>query len=181
MPSNHLILCHPLLIFLSIKAFSSRLALCIRWPKCWSFSYSISLSIECSGLISFRIDWLDLLAVQETLQCLLQHQSSKVLILQCSVFFMAKFSHLYISTGEIVALTIWTFVSKAVSLCFNMPSRSICFLRSKCLLISRQQSPSTVILRPKKINSITVSIVFHLSAIKWWELNDLIFIFLMLT
>ena len=136
MPSNHFILCRPLLlIFLSIRAFSSESALCIRWPKCWSLSYSINLSIEYSELISFRIDWFDLLAVQKTLQSLLQHHSSKALILQCSAFFIVQFSHLYKSTGKVVALTIWTFVSKAMSLPFNMPSRFvIAFLpRSKHL------------------------------------------------
>ena len=130
---------HPLssllLIFLSIRAFSSESALCIRWPKCWSLSYSISLSLEYSELISFRIDWFDLLAVQKTLQSLLQHHSSKALILQCSAFFMVQFSHLYKSTGKVVALTIWPFVSKVMSLLFNMPSRFvIAFLpRSKHL------------------------------------------------
>ena len=140
MPSNHLILCHPLLllpsIFPRIRVFSNDSVIRIRWPKYWSFSFSISPSNEYSGLISFRMDWLDLLAVQGTLKSLLQHDSSKASILQRSAFFMLQFSHLYMNTGENIALIWWTFVSKAMSLLFNMLSRLvIAFLpRSKCLI-----------------------------------------------
>ena len=164
MPSNHLILCHPLLllpsIFPSIRVFSNESVLRIRWPKCWSFSFSISPSNEYSGLISFRINWLDLLAVQETLKNLLQHHSSKTSILWCSAFFIAQHSHPYMTTGKTVALTRQTFFGKVMSLLFNMLSRLvIAFLpRSKLLLISWLQSPSTVILEPSKIKSLTVSI-----------------------
>ena len=122
MPSNYLILCHPLLlpsVFPSISVFSNESALYIRWPKYWSFSFSISPSNEYSGLISFRMDWLDLLAVQGTLKSLLQHHSSKASILQCSAFFMVQLSHPYMTTGKTIALTIWTFVSKVMSLLFN--------------------------------------------------------------
>ena len=156
MPSNHLILCHPLLllpsIFPIIKIFSDESVLRIRWPKCWSFSFSISSSNEYSGLISFRIDWLDLLAVQGTLKSLLQHHSSKASILQHSVFFMVQLSHPYMTTGKTVALTRWTFDSKVMSLVFNMPSRLvIAFLpRGKCLLILWLQSSSAVIFRAQK-------------------------------
>ena len=137
MPSNHLILCCPLLlpsIFPSIRVFSNESALRIRWPKYWSFSFSISPSKEYSGLISFRMDWLDLLAVQETLKSL-QYCSSKALILWCSALFMVQLSHPYITTGKTIALTRWTFVGKVTSLLFNMLSRLvIAFLpRSKCL------------------------------------------------
>ena len=141
MPSNHLILCHPLLllssIFLSIKGFSNASVLRIRWPKYWSFGFSISPSSEYSGLISFRIDWFDL-AIQGTLKSLLQHHSSKALILWCSAFFMVQLSHLYMTTGKTIALTRWTFVGKVMYLLFNVPSRLvITFLpRSKSLLIS---------------------------------------------
>ena len=152
MPSNHLILCRPLLlllsIFPSIRVFSNDSVLHIRWPKYWSFSFSISPSNEYSGLISFKIDWLDLLAVQETLESLFQHHSSKASILQCSAFFMVQLSHPYMTTGRTIILTIWTFVSKVTSLLFNMLSRFIVtFLpRDKCLLISWLQSPSAVVL-----------------------------------
>ena len=126
MPSNHLILCRPLLllpsIFPSIRVFSNELALCIRWPKYWSFSFNISLSSEHSGLISFSMDWLDLLAGQGTLQSL-QHHSSKASILQCSAFFTVQLSHPYMTTGKTIALTRWTFVGKVMSLLFNMLSR----------------------------------------------------------
>ena len=129
MPSNYLILCHLLLllssVFPSIRVFSHELALCIRWPKDWSFSISISPSNEYSGLISFRIDWFDLFAVQGTLKSLLQHHSLKASILQCSAFFMIQLSHLYMTTGKTMALTIWTFVSKVMSLLFNMLSRFV--------------------------------------------------------
>ena len=163
-PSHPLLLFyHPLLllpsIFLTIRIFSSESDLHIRWPKYWSFSFSISPSKEYSGLISFRIGWFDLFAIQRTLKSLLQHQSSKASILQCSAFFMVKLSHPYMTTGKSTALIIWTFVGQMMSLLFNMLSRFvIAFLpRSKHLLISRLQSQSTVILELKKIKSITVS------------------------
>ena len=154
-PSNHLIiLCHPLLlpsIFPTIRAFSNESVLRIRWPKYWSFSFSISPSNEYSGLISFRMDWLDLLAVQGTLKSLLQYHSSKASILQCSACFIVQLSHPYMTTGKTKALTRQTFVGKVMSLLFNMLSRLIItfFPRSKHLLISLLQSPSTVILEPK--------------------------------
>ena len=156
MPSNHLILCRPLLllpsIFPSIRVFSNESALRIRWPKYWSFSFSISISNEYSGLISFRIDWLDLLAVQGTLKSLLQHHSSKASILRHSAFFTVQLSHPYMTAGKTIALTRRTFVGKVMSLLFNMLSRLvIAFLpRSKSLLISWLQSPSAVILEPPK-------------------------------
>jgi len=165
MPFNHLILCCPLLllpsIVPSIRVFSNESVLCIRGPKYWSFSFSTSPSNEYSGLISFRIDWLDLLAVQGTLKSLLQHHSSKASILGHSAFFMVLLSHPYMTTGKTIALTICTFVSKVMSLLFNMLSRLvIAYLpRSKCFLISWLQSPSAVILEPKKIKSVTVFIV----------------------
>ena len=162
MPSNHLILYRPLLflpsIFPSIRVFSNESALRIRWPKYWSFSFNISPSNEHPGLISFRMDLLDLLAVQGTLKSLLQHHSSKASILWHSAFFIVQFSHLYMTTGKTIALTRWTFVGKIMSLLFNMLSRLvITFLPSKCLLISWLQSPPAVILEPKKI----VSHYFH--------------------
>ena len=165
MPSNHLILCRPLLllpsIFPSIRVFSNESALHIRWPKYWSFSFNIRPSNEHPGLISFRIDWLDLLAVQGTLKSLLQHPSSKASILWCSAFFIVQLSHPYMTTGKTMALTRQTFVGKVTSLLFNMLSRlAITFLpRSKHLLISWLQSPSVVILEPRKIKSATVSTV----------------------
>ena len=129
MPSNHLILCHPLLLLLSvfpsIRVFSSESVLCIRWPKYWSFNFSISLSNEYSESISFRMDWLDLLAVQGTLKSLLQHHSSKASILHHSAFFMVQLSHAYMTTRKTIALTIWTFVGKVMSLLFNTLSRFI--------------------------------------------------------
>ena len=155
MPSNHLILCHPLLlppsIFPSIRVFSNESALRIRWSKYWNFSFNISPSNEHSGLISFRMDWLDLLAVQGTLKNLLQHHSSKALILWCSAFFIVQLSHPYMTTGRTIALTKWTFVGKVMSLLLNMLCRLvITFLpRSKHLLVSCLQSPSAVILEPK--------------------------------
>ena len=126
-PSNHLILCHPLLhsIFPSIKVFSNESVLRIRWPKYWGFSFSISPSNEYSGLVSFRIDWFDLTAVQGTLKVLLQHHSSKASILQCSAFLMVQLSYPYMTTGKIIALTSWTFVGKVMSLLFNMLSRLV--------------------------------------------------------
>ena len=149
----------PALIFPSIRVFSSESVLLIRWPKYWSFSFSISSSNEYSLLISFRIDWFYLLAVQGTLKSLLQHHSLKASVLQCSTFFMVQLSHAYMATGETIALTILTFAGKVMSLLFNMLSRMvIVFLpRSKHLLISWLQSPSAVILEPKKI----VSHCFH--------------------
>ena len=163
MPSNHLILCHPLLllpsILPSIRVFTNESAFHIRWPKYWSFSFSISPSNEYSGLICFRMDWLDLLAVQGTLKSLLQYQSSKASILQRSAFFTVQRSHPHMTTGKTIALTRRTFVGKVMSLLFNMLSRLIItFLpRSKCLLISWLQSPSAGILELKKIKSDTVS------------------------
>ena len=162
---HHLNLCRPLLllpsIFPSIRVFSNKSVLCIRWPKYWSFSFNISPSNEYSGMISFRMDWLDLLAVQGTLKSLLQHHSSKASILWHSAFFIVQLSHPYMTTGKTIAMTRQTFVGKVVSLLFNMLSRLIItFLpRSKCLLISWPQSPSAVILEPQKIKSVTVSTV----------------------
>jgi len=164
MPSNHLIFCPPLLLPPSIspssRVFPNESVLCIRWPKYWSFSFYISPSKEHSGLISFRMDWLDLLAVQGTLKSLLQHHSSKASIFWCSAFFMVQLLPSYMATGETIALTRQNFVGKVMSLLFNMLSRLvIAFLpRSKHLLISWLQSPSAVILEPKKIQSLTVSI-----------------------
>ena len=164
MPFNHLILCHPLLlpsIFPSIRVFSNESALHIRWPKDWSFSFSISPFNEHPGLISFRMDWVDILLVQGTLKSLLQHHSSKASILQRSAFFIVQLSHPYMTTGKTVALTRRTFVGKVMSLLFNMLSGLvITFLpRSKRLLISWLQSPSAMILEPRKIKSATVSTV----------------------
>ena len=163
MTSIHLILCQPLLllssIFPSIRVFSNELVVHIRWPKYWSFS--ISPSNEHSGLISFRIDWLDLLAVQGILKNLLQHHSPKASILWRSAFFMVWLSHPYVTTGKTIALTIQTLVGKVMSLLFNMLSRLVIgfISRSKCLLITWLQSPSAAILESKKIKSVTVSIV----------------------
>ena len=156
MPSNHLILCCPLLllpsIFPSIRVFSNESTLCIRWPKYWSFSFNIRPTNEHPGLTSFRMDWLDLLAVQGTLKNLLQHHSSKALILWHSAFFIVQLSHPYMITGKTIALTRWTFVGKVMSLLLNMLFRLvITFLpRSKRLLISWLQSPSAVIWSPEK-------------------------------
>ena len=150
MPSSHLILCCPLLLLPpippSIRLFSNESTLHIRWPKYWSFSFSINPSNEHPGLISFRMDWMDLLAVQGTLKSLLQHHSSKASILQSSAFFTVQLSHPYMTTRKTIALTRWTFVAKVMSLLFNMLSRLvITFLpKSKCLLISWLQSPSAV-------------------------------------
>ena len=159
MTSNHLVLCHPLLllpsIFPNIRVFSNESALHIKWSQYWRFSFSISPSNEYPGLISFRMDWLDLFAVQGTFKSLLQHHSSKASILQCSAFFTVELSHPYMTTGKTIALTRWTFVGKVLSVLFNMLSRLvITFLpRSKRLLILRLQSPSPVILEPRKIKS----------------------------
>ena len=164
MPSRHLILCHPLLLLPpippSIRVFSSKSTLLMRWPKYWSFSFNISPSNEHPGLISFQMDWLDLLAVQATLKSLLQHHSSKALILQHSALFTVQLSHPYMTTGKTIALTRWTFVGKVMSLFLNMLSRLvITFLpRSRHLLISWLQSPSAVILEPPKNK---VSHCFH--------------------
>ena len=152
MPSNHLIPCRPLLvlpsIFPRIRVFSNEPALLIRWSKYWSFSFSISPYNEYSGLISFRMDWLDLLAVQGTLKSLLQHQSSKASFLQHSAFFIVQLTHPYMTIGKTIVLTRWTFVGKAMSLLFNLLSRLVItfLLRSKCLFILWLQSPSVVIL-----------------------------------
>ena len=163
MPSNHLIFCRPCLlppsIFPSIRVFSNEVALCVRWPNYWNFSFNVSPSNEHSGLISFRMDWLDLLAVQGTLKSLLQHHSSKASILRCSAFFLIQLSHPYMTSGKTIALTRQTFVGKVMSLLFNMLSRFVIALlpRSKHLLISWWKSPSAVILEPKK----TVCHCFH--------------------
>ena len=163
MPSNNLTLCFPLIflpsIFPIIRVFSNELAHCIRWTKYWSFS--ISPSNECSWLISFRTDWFDLLAIQVILKSLIQHRSSKASVLQCSAFFLVQLSHSYMATGKTIALTIWTFAGKVMSLLLNTQSRFvIAFLpRSKCLLISWLESLSAVILELKKIKSVTVFIV----------------------
>ena len=164
MSFNHLILYHPCIllpsIFPSIRVFSNELALCIRWQKYWNFSFSINSSNE-SGLISFRIDWFDLFAVQGTLKSLLQHHSSKTSVLWCSAFFMVQFSHPYMTIGKTIALTIWIFVGNVMSLLSNILSRFVITIlpRSKCLLISCLQSPSAVVLEPRKIKSPTVFIV----------------------
>ena len=166
MPSNHLILCHPLLlppsIFPSIRVFSSESVLCIRWPKYWNFSFNISPSSEHSRLISFSSDWFDLLAVQGTLKTLLQHHSSKTSILLCSAFFIVQLSYPHMTAGKTIALTRWASVGKVISLLFNMlSSLVIAFLpRSKCLLISWLQSTSAVILEPKNVGH-----YFHFSPI----------------
>ena len=165
MPSSYLIICHPLLLLPpippSIRVFSNESTLYMKLPKYWSFSFNISPSKEHPGLISFRIDWLDLLAVQGTLKSLLQHHTSKASILRCSAFLTVQLSHPYMTTGKTIALTRWTFVGKVMSLLFNMLSRLvIIFLpRSKRLLISWLQSPSALILEPQKIKSDTVSTV----------------------
>ena len=165
MPSNHLVLCRPLLLLPtippSIRVFSNESVLRVRWPKYWSFSFSISPSNEYSGLISFRIDCFDLLVVQRTLKSLLQHRSSKASVHWCSTVFMVQLSHPYMTAGKTIGLTIQAFVGKVMSLLFNVLSRFvIAFLpRSKCLLISWLHSLSTVILQSKKIKSLTVSIV----------------------
>ena len=173
MPSNHLILCHPLLLLppipSSIRAFSNESTLRIRWPKYWSFSLSISPSNEHPGLVSFRMDWLDLLSVQGTLKSLLQRHSSKALILQCLAFFTVQLSHPYMTTEKTIAWTRWTFVGKVISLLFNILSRLvITYLpRSKRLLISWLQSPSAVILEPPENKTLTLFPLFpHLFAMK---------------
>ena len=166
-------------IFPSIRVFSNESVLCIRWPNYWRFTFSISPSNDYSGLISFRMDWLDLLAAQGTLKSLLQHHSSKALILQCSPFFIVQPSHPYMTTGITIALTRPMFVGKLMFLIFNKLSKLvITFLpRSKCLLISWLQSPSVVILEPQKINSHDFHIYFH----EVMELDAMILVFWMLS
>ena len=186
MPSNHLILCRPLLpplIFPSIRVFSNESAPHIRWSKYWSFTFNISPSNEYSGLIFFRMDWLGLLDVQGTLKSLLQYHSSKASILWCWAFFIVQFSHSYMTTGKTIALTRWTFVDKVMSLLFNMLSRLvITFLpRSKHLLISWLQSPSAVILEPKKIKSVPVSTVSPSICYEVMGPDAVVFIFWMLS
>ena len=169
MPSNHLIFCRPLLllhlIFPIIRVFSNESVFHIWWPKYWSFSFSVSLSNEYSGLISFRIDCFDLFAVQGILKSLLQHHSSKASALQCSAFFMVQLSHPYVTTGKTIALTSWTSVGKVMSLLFNMLSRLVIAFhpRSKHLLISWLQSPSAVILES------LFPLFPHLFAMMWWD------------
>ena len=174
MPSNHLILCRPLLltsVFPTIRVFSNESALHIKWPKYWSSGFSISPSNEYSGLISFRIDWFDILAIQGTLNSLLQHHTSKALSLWHSAFFMFQLSYPYMTTGKTITLTVWTFVGKVMSLLFNMLSRLvIVFLpRSKHLLVSWLQSPSAVILEPKKISLLLFPLFPRLFAMRWWD------------
>ena len=193
MPSSHLILCRPLLllppILPRIRVFLNESTLCMRWPKYWSFSFNVSPSIEHPGLISFRMDWLHLLAVQGTLKSLLQHHSSKTSILWHSAFSTIQLSHPYMTTGSIIALTRWTFVGKVMSLFFNMVSRLvitflprskrilISWLQSKRLLISWLQSPSAVILDPPKIKSDTVSTVSPSICHEVMGLDATIFVF----
>ena len=187
MPSNHLILCRPLLlppsVLPSIRVFPSESVLCIKWPKYWSFSFNISPSNQHPGLFSFRMDWLDLLAVQGTLKSLLQHHSSKASILRHSASFIVQLSHPHMTTGKTIALTGWTFVGKVMSLLFNMLSwLVITFLpRSKHLLISWLQSPSSVILEPKKIKPLTVSIVSPSICHEVMGLNAMILVFWILS
>ena len=173
MLSNHLILCRPLLllpsIFPSIRVFSNESALCIRWPKYWSFSFNISPSNEHPGLISFRMDWLDLLAIQGTLKSLLQHHSSKASIIRHSAFFIVQPSHPNMTTGKIIALTRWTFVDKVMSLLFNMLSRLVITFLLRSLLISWLKSTSAVILEPQKISLSLFPLFPHLFAVKWWD------------
>ena len=187
MPSSHLILCRSLLLLPpippSIRVFSNESTLHMRWPKYWSFSFSIIPSKEIPGLISFRMGWLDLLAVQGTLKSLSQHHSSKASILWRSAFFTVQLSHLYMTTGKMIALTRWTFVGKVMSLLLNMLSRLvITFLpRSKRLLISCLQSPTAVILEPPKIKSVTVSIVFPSVCNEVMGLDNMILVFWILS
>ena len=187
MPSNHLILCHPLLLLPpippSIRVFSNESTLRMRWPKYWSFSFSISPSKEHPGLISFRMDWLDLLVVQGTLKSLLQYNRSKASILQRSAFFTVQLSHPYMTIGKTIVLTRWTFVGKVMSLLLNMLSRLvITFLpRSKHLLISWLQSPSAVIWEPPKIKSDTVSTVSPSISHEVMGPDAMIFVFWMLS
>ena len=183
MPSNHLIFCRPLFllpsIFPSTRVFSNESVLCIRWPKYWNFSLSISPSDEHPGLISFRMDWLDLLAVQGTLKSLLPHHSSKASVLQHLAFFTVQLSHPYMTTAKTIALTRPTFVGKVVSLLFNLLSKLvIIFLpRSKRLLISWRQSPSAMILKPPKIKSHMVSTVSPSISHEVMAADAMIFVF----
>ena len=183
MPSNHLILCPLLLllpsIFPRIRVISNESALHIRWPKYWSFSFSISPSNEHPGLISFRMAWLDLLAVQGTLKSLLQHQSTKTSILWGSAFFMVQLLHPYMTAGKTIALTRQTFVGNVMSLLFNMLSRLVIafLLRSKHLLISWLQAPSTVILEPPKIKAVSVSIISPSICHEVMGLDAMVFVF----
>ena len=184
MPSSHLILCHPLLLLPpippSIRIFSNESTLCMRWPKYWSFSFSIIPSKVIPGLISFRMDWLNLLTVQGTLKSLIQHHSSKASILRRSAFFTVQFSHPYMTTGKNIALTRRTFVGKVMSLLLNMLSKLVylTFLpRSKRLLISWLQSASAVILEPRKIKSDTVSTVSPSISYKVVGPDAMIFVF----
>ena len=187
MPSSHLILCRPLLLLPpippSIRVFYNESTLHMRWPKYWSFSFSIIPSKEHPGLISFRMDWLDFLAVQGTLKSLHQHNSSNTSILRRSDFFTVQLSHPYMTTGKTIALTRWTFVGKVMSLLFNMISKLvIAFLPgSKHLLISCLQSPSAVILEPRKIKSDTVSTVSPSISHKMMGSDAMIFVFWMLS
>ena len=187
MPINHPILCLSLLllplIFPSIRVFSNESILHIRWPKYWSFSFSISPSDEYSGLISFRMDWLDLLAAQGTLKSLVQHYSSKASILQNPGFFIVQLSHPYMTTGKTIALNRWTFVVNIMSQLFNMlPRLIITFLsRSKYLLISWLHSPSAVILEPRKVKFLTVSIVSPSICYEVMGLDAMIFVFWVLS
>ena len=187
MPSSHLILCHPLLLVPpippSIRVFSSESTLRMRWPKYWSFSFSISASNEHLGLISFRMDWLDLLAVQGKLQSLLQHHSSKAAILWHSAFFTVQLSHPYMNTGKAITLTGLAFVGKVIPLLLSMLTRLAITLlsRSKYLLISWLQSPSAVILEPQIIKSVTVSIVSPSVCHEVMGLDAMIFVFWMLS
>ena len=175
MPSSHLILGRPLLLLLpiprSIRVFSNESTLHMRWSKYWSFSFSIIPSKEQPRLISFRMDWLDLLAVQGTLKSLLQHHSSKASILWHSVFFTVQLSHPYMTTGKTIALTRWTYVGRVTSLLLNMLSKLVItfLLSSKCLLILWLQSPCAVILEPPKIKSDTFPLFPHLFPMKWWD------------
>ena len=172
--SNHVVLCCPLLppsVLPSIRVFSNESALRIRWPEYWSLSFSISPSNEYSRLISFRMDWLDLLVVKRSLKSLLQHYSSKASVVWHSAFFMVQLSHLYMTTGKTIALTGWMFVSKVMSLLFSILSRFVIasLLRSKRLLISWLQSPSAVILKPKKISLSLFPLFLHLFDMKSWD------------
>ena len=182
-PSNHLILCCSLLLLPPIpphiRVFSNESTLCMMWPKYWSVSFNISLSNEHPRPVSFRMDWLDLHAVQGTLKSLLQHHSSKASIFRCSALFIFQISHPYMTTGKTIALTRRTFIGKVMSLLFNMWSRlGITFLpRSKCLLISWLQSPSAVILEPRKIKSVTVSTVSPSISYEVMGLDTMILVF----
>ena len=187
MPSKNLILCHPFLLLPpippSIRVYSNESVLCIRWPEYWSFSFSISPANEYSGLIFFRMNWMDLLAVQGTLKSPLQHQISKASILQQPTFFTVQLSYTYMTTGKIIALTRPTFVGKVMSLLFNMLSRLvIAFLpRSKHLLVSWLQSPFAVILEPPKMKSVSVSIVSPCICHEVMGLDAMILVFWMLS